>query len=127
MLKTGSDPGRCRYKDHEDANHKGPWKYSKVGKKYAELRPDRPSLDFRHKLNADGTKLIDRPYDETSASKTPKSDKKDGGKKGTVLSLCTSCTDDVELDIFLIKAVLSYRDQEGITAITLLDPGARSW
>ncbi len=48
--KTGSDPGRCRYKDHEDANHKGPWKYSKVGKKYAELRPDRPSLDFRHSL-----------------------------------------------------------------------------
>ncbi len=75
--KTGSDPGRCRYKDHEDANHKGPWKYSKVGEKYAELRPDRPSLDFRHKLNADGTKLIDRPYDETSASKTPKSDKKE--------------------------------------------------
>ncbi len=52
--------------------------------------------------------------------------KKDGGKKGTVLSLCTSCTDDVELDTFLIKAVLSYRDQEGMTAITLLDPGARS-
>ena len=90
------------------------------------MRPDRPSLDFRHKLNADGTKLIDRPYDETSTPKAPKSDKKDGGKKGTVLSLCTSCTDDVELDIFLIKAVLSYRDQEGITAITLLDPGARS-
>ncbi len=34
--------------------------------------------------------------------------------------------DDVELDIFLIKAVLSYRDQERITDITLLDPGARS-
>ena len=44
----------------------------------------------------------------------------------TVLSLCTSCNDDVPMDDFLINALLTYRGKEGLKAITLLDPGARS-
>ncbi len=122
--RTGSEAGQCRFSSHEDANLKGSWKTSKIGKKYAELRPDRPNLDYRHKLNASMTQLVERSI--PSSTPRPKSDNKDTGKKGTVLSLCSSCNDDIPLDEVLINATLSYRGQEGLIAITLLDPGARS-
>ena len=105
--RTATEAGQCRLASHEDANLKGPWKTSKVGKKYAELRPDRPSLDYRHKLNASMTALVERTV-PPNVSSTSKTDKKDSSKKGTVLSLCTSCNDDVPMDDFLINALLTY-------------------
>jgi hypothetical protein len=49
--RTATEEGMCRFSKHPDANLKGKWKSSVVGKKYLELRPSRPSLDSRHKLN----------------------------------------------------------------------------
>ena len=110
----------CRLSSHPDENLKGKWKSSVVGKKYLELRPSRPSLDSRHKLNASKTELIEMAPISTDKTTSQKSPKKDSGKKGTVLSLCSTCTDDIPLDDVLIQASVSYRDEEGIIATTLL-------
>jgi len=125
--RTGSEEGMCRLSSHPDANLKGKWKTSVVGKKYLELRPARPYLDSRHKLNASKTELMEMAATSALKTASPKSPKKDSDKKGTVLSLCTTCTDDILLDDVLIQASVSYRDEEGMIAMTLLDdPGARS-
>jgi len=71
--RTGSNEGMCRQASHPDANLKGKWKSSVVGKKYMELRPARPYLDSRHKLNASKTELVEMaPYSSGKAT-TPKS------------------------------------------------------
>ena len=89
--RTATEEGMCRFSKHPDANLKGKWKSSVVGKKYLELRPSRPSLDSRHKLNASKTELIETTPVPTNKTTSPKSPKKDSGKKGTVLSLCSTC------------------------------------
>jgi hypothetical protein len=124
--RTGSEEGQCRFVSHPDANLKGKWKMSQTGKKYLELRPARPSLDKRHKLNPSKTELIEMTFTSPDRISNPKSPKKDSDKKGTILSLCTTCTDDLPLDDVLIQSSVSFRDKEGIIATTLLDPGARS-
>jgi hypothetical protein len=128
--RTGHQSDTCKYYNrkptaHPDCNTSAKqWNSSEMGKLYKRLRPSAPYLQWSTRLDGNKAEFIPIEPTTTTPTATPTKSK---GTKGTVLACCTDCKSTPKLDDVLLPASFRHRNQkEGLTAITLLDSGARA-